>query len=181
MKLYVTGIPYAKAHEAELRKLRLAGNLVALCGEISRQGFMRTYYALANIFISDHGEFVFSGCHILFHRRSEHLDDVIEILKKENVRFSIAMPYTNACGGLNVIAQSDPAVANEKYTYAMIFDDDEQKERVKRMLADFCTVRDDGELSYLVFNDSSYADAVSAAAREEKIRPEDVIFLSETV
>ena len=92
MKLYVTDLPYAKAHEAELRKLRLSGNLVALCAELNRQGLMRTYYTLANIFISDHGEFVFSGCHILFNKRSEHLEKVIDILKKENVRFSIAMP-----------------------------------------------------------------------------------------
>ncbi len=179
MKLYVTDLPYAKAHEAELRKLRLSGNLVALCAELNRQGLMRTYYTLANIFISDHGEFVFSGCHILFNKRSEHLEKVIDILKKENVRFSIAMPYTNACGGLNIIAQNDQNVPNEKYTYAMNFDSDEQKERVQKQIESFCMVKDDGELSYLVFHDSSYKDAVEAAAKEEKIVMEDVIFLSD--
>lgn len=179
MKLYVTNLAYAKAHEAELRKLRLSGNLVALCAELNRQGLMRTYYTLANIFISDHGEFVFSGCHILFNKRSEHVEEVIDILKKENVRFSIGMPYTNACGGLNVIAQSDQNVPNEKYTYAMNFDSDEQKERVKKQIESFCMVKDDGEVSYLVFNDSSYIEAIRAAAREEKIAMEDVIFLSE--
>ena len=181
MKLYVTDIAYAKAHEAQLRKLRLAGNLVALCGEINRQGFMRTYYMLANIFISDHGEFVFSGCHILFNRRSEHLDDVIEILKNNKVRFSIAMPYTNACGGLDVIAKSDRTVSNDRHTYSIAFDSQEQKEKIMQMLEPYCLVKDDGDLSYLVFADSSYEDAVAAVAEAEKISPEDVIFLSETV
>lgn len=181
MKLYVTDIAYAKAHETELRKLRLAGNLVALCGDINRQGFMRTYYMLANIFISDHGEFVFSGCHILFNRRSEHLNEVIEILNDNKVRFSIAMPYTNACGGLDVIAQSDRTVSNDRHTYSIAFDSQEQKEMVTKQLEPYCLVKDDGDLSYLVFADSSYEDAAAAAAEAEKISPEDVIFLSETV
>jgi hypothetical protein len=89
------------------------------------------------------------------------------------------MPYTNACGGLNVIAQSDKTVSNEKHTYSLVFDSSEQKERVRALLEEYCVMKDEGEQSYLVFRDSSFKDAVEAAAREEKIRMEDVIFLSE--
>ena len=61
----------------------------------------------------------------------------------------------------------------------MNFDSDQQKERVQKQIESFCMVKDDGELSYLVFHDSSYKDAVEAAAKEQKIVIEDVIFLSD--
>lgn len=178
MKLYVCDLEYAKKHEAELRKLRLAGNMIAMHADCSRQALMRHYRTLANFYIADHGEFAFSGCYILYNKRPD-VQKVIEILDENAVRYRFAYPYTNACGGLDVKYESDASLNNDFYTYVLAFDSAEQKERVQRLLEPWCRVENDGEIYYLIFQESSRQRALEAVMIHEKIEESQLIFLYE--
>lgn len=179
MKLYVTDIEYAKAHEAELRSLRMKGNMIVMYSDHNRQALMRRYRTLANFYIADHGEFAFSGCYILFNERSLNTEKVIEILKENHVRFRFAYPYTNACGGQDVKYETDASLSNDLYTYVLSFDSEDQKKTVKEGLAPYCVVIDDEQGCHLIFHDSDHNKALDAILEHEKIDPSQVVDLSQ--
>ncbi|MBR3348781.1 MAG: hypothetical protein IKG55_01745 [Solobacterium sp.] len=179
MKLYVTDIGYAKAHEAELRKLRMAGNMIAMHADFNRQALMRMYRTLANFYIADHGEFAFSGCYILFNERSANTEKVISILKQNHVRFRFAYPYTNACGGQDVKYESDPSLSNDLYTYVLAFDSIQQKEEVSALLKPYCDVMEDDGVCHLNFHESDWHRALAAIAEHENIDESQIVYLRE--
>jgi hypothetical protein len=179
MKLYVTDIEYAKAHEAELRSLRMKGNMIVMYSDHNRQALMRLYRTLANFYIADDGEFAFSGCYILFNERSENTEKVIEILNENHVRFRFAYPYTNACGGQDVKYETDASLSNDLYTYVLSFDSKEQKKTVKERLALYCEVIDDEHGCHLVFRESNPYKALNAILAHEKIDPSQVVYLNQ--
>lgn len=177
MKLYVTDIEYAKAHEAELRSLRMKGNMIVMYSGHNRQALMRLYRTLANFYIADHGEFAFSGCYILFNERSEQTEKVIEILKENNVRFRFAYPYTNACGGQDVKYETDSSLSNDLYTYVLAFDSQEKKNTVKEKLAPYCEIEEDEQCCHLIFRESDPQKALEAILAHEKIDHSQVVYL----
>ncbi len=177
MKLYVCDLSYAATHENELRKLRLAGNMIALCSDFNRQALMRKYRTLANYYIADHGEFAFSGCYILFEERSPDTGKVIELLEEHHISYRFAYPYTNACGGQDVKYASDRSLTNEYFTYAVHFASDETKEEMRKILGPYCVLAEAGDECGLCFRSASYEKALKAIMEHESVDEENIVFL----
>ncbi len=182
MKVIITDIPYASKHENELRALRLKGTMVCLLAECNRRKLMRSFRTLANYYIADSGEFLFSGCFTLHNQRSAHLDRVISVLNRYSVRYAFRLEYANACGGLEPYACSDESLSNEEYSYMVSFDSEEQKNSVISETDEYCTFHmlNDHE-AYIRFHDIHYADALHALFENQKINENDAEYRLEEV
>ena len=180
MKLYITDIPYAAAHTDELRRLRLSGNMVALYSDRNRRSLMREYYTLANYFIADSGEFVFSGCFTLRAKRSAFAQQVISIFQKHGISYSFVREVENACGGQIPVSASGESVSNEHFNYAVRFSSDEQRKTVTEECRGLCTFHEEDGETYLIFDDISLEDAIADLLKQENISEDNTVQCSET-
>lgn len=160
MKLIAVNEAYAEKERLSLMKERQKGNMIALCSDHNRAWLMHHRYALANFFIADGGEFAFGGCHVLYEKRSPHLDTVISILEKEDVPHAFTREDPDACSGQLTVSVSDSSLSTEGYSYPV-----EAADKLRDLLSPYCDVRTDAEgQSYLIFPEAGYDDALEKCA-----------------
>lgn len=175
MKLIVADPAYAEKNRALLMKERHRGNMVVLVSDENRQSLMRNYYALGNYFVSNGGEFVFSGCFSLYSHRSIHRKQVLDILKKYNVRHRFVTEAENACGGQILLSESGEKLPNDRYNYTAAFENDEQRKAVERETEGMCAFMDTEGYAYVKFADISLRKALDALYEKEKTASDQVI------
>lgn len=176
MKLMFASLEEAIANEPFLRKFRMKGNMVCLCSDLNRHALKSRYYALANYYMADGGEFISGGCYVLRNVRSEYLDKVISALNEEDIRYSFAPEDPDACGGQILYAHNGESLSNDEYTYAVYFASQEQKKACGELLKEYCTLHmTDEHNGYLLFNDITVKDAARDLVRLTKAADSDVL------